>query len=340
MSVVIWMVAALALIGATVLTGVIRKAALVRGVIDVPNERSSHLVPTPRGGGLAIVLTVSTAVVVLYALGLVGLDLTIAFVGGGLAVATVGFLDDHRPLPARLRLAVHFAAAVWALGWLGGMPSLRFGDEIVVFGWGGFALGAVGIVWVLNLFNFMDGIDGIAASEAIFVTWGGAIVAMLAGTSGDVIHVAIVFGAACLGFLRWNWPKARIFMGDVGSGYIGFSLAVLTIAATRKDGGSLFTWLLLGGIFFLDATVTLLRRLCRGERVADAHRTHAYQWLARRWASHERVTLLTIGVNLFWLLPWSLVLAVHASHTGVILFIALAPVTVGVVAAGGGRAER
>lgn len=332
------LIALAALVVALLLTGAVRKFALSRGVLDVPNERSSHLVPTPRGGGVATVLTTSASLAALTLLGLLPTDLFVAL-GGGIVVAVVGFLDDRHRLSARVRLVVHFAAALWALAWLGGLPSLQLGDQLISFGWMGYALGAIGIAWTLNLFNFMDGIDGIAGAEAVFIACGGALLALLADSSSVVPAAALAFAAACCGFLLWNWPPAKIFMGDAGSGYIGYVIAVLAIAAARENAVALLLWLMLGGVFFVDATVTLMRRLARRERLHEAHRSHAYQWLARRWASHKRVTIAVTMVNLLWLLPAALLAAAYPNLAGWILIGALAPVAIGAVAAGAGRRE-
>jgi Fuc2NAc and GlcNAc transferase len=254
------LLAALALAVSMALTLAVRRFALSRGLLDVPNERSSHVVPTPRGGGVAIALTAVAGFALLTALHEVDSAL-FAALAGGLGVAAVGFLDDRRALPAVGRLAVHLAAALWALAWLGGLPPLRIGDRVVELGAVGNIFGALGIVWVLNLFNFMDGIDGLAASEATFIAWSGAMFAGASPAGNAVAAAAIIFGASCLGFLRWNWPPARIFMGDVGSGFAGYVIAVLALGAARHDTVGLWTWLILGGALFVDDTATLLRRL-------------------------------------------------------------------------------
>jgi len=332
-----------ALLTSAMLTGVARRLALSRGVLDVPNDRSSHEVPTPRGGGVAIVLTTTAAWLALVLLGKLRTDLFIALSGGGIAVAIVGLLDDRHRVSAGARLAVHLGAAIWALAWLGGLPPMQFGDRLVSLGWAGYALGVVGIVWVLNLFNFMDGIDGIAASEAVFISWSGVPLALIAGLAGNdsgVSAAAIVLGAACFGFLLWNWPPAKIFMGDVGSGYLGYVIAVLALATTRESPVALLVWLILGGVFFVDATVTFVRRLARHERVYEAHRSHAYQWLARRWQSHRRVTILVVFVNVIWLLPCAYLAAVYPAFAVWIAVGGLAPVAVLAIAAGSGRTER
>jgi len=248
-------------------------------------------------------------------------------------------LDDRRTLPAAVRLAAHLAAALWALAWLGGLPPLRIGDQLVTLGALGTILGALGIVWVLNLFNFMDGIDGLAASEATFIAWSGAVLAGPVSVGNGAAAAAAVFGASCLGFLRWNWPPARIFMGDVGSGFAGYVIAVLALGTARHDPIGLWTWLVLGGAFFVDATVTLLRRLLRGERAYEAHRSHAYQWLARRWGSHGTVTLAVLTVNILWLLPCAVLANKFPRYAAMLVLIALAPLVPLAIIAGAGRRE-
>jgi Fuc2NAc and GlcNAc transferase len=329
--------ALVALLLGFLLTGIMRKLALSHGVVDVPNERSSHSTPTPRGGGVAIVLTTFAASAALAWRGVLDFELFLALTGGGVFVALVGFLDDRRQLSARIRLAAHLAAAVWALACMGGLPPLRYGDQLVSFGWQGYVIGALGITWTLNLFNFMDGVDGIAASEAVFIAWGGALLALGAGSSAAVPEMAFAFGAVCCGFLLWNWPPAKIFMGDVGSGYVGYVIVVLALAAAREDPAALLVWLILGGVFFSDATVTLLRRLARREWVFQAHRTHAYQRLSRRWGSHRSVTVAVAIVNLVWLFPCAWFAMAHPSVAWRIVIIALAPLVVIALIVGAGR---
>ncbi len=328
------------LAGSALLTGLMRRVAVSRGLLDVPNARSSHQIPTPRGGGVAIVVASSAGFCLLSATHLLDFNLLMALLGGGLAVAVVGFIDDHRPLPAGVRLVMHAVAALWALVWLGGLPPLRLVGHVVQLGFGGYVLGCLGIVWTLNLFNFMDGIDGIAASEAVFIGAGGALVAAVGGYAAGSLGVDLVFAAACAGFLFYNWPPARIFMGDVGSGFIGYVVAVLALATTRHDPSAPWEWLLLGAVFFADATVTLVRRMARGERAQDAHRSHAYQWLARRWKSHRRVTLITIVINVGWCLPCALIATLFPERALWILTAALVPLAIAVAYFGAGRPER
>jgi Fuc2NAc and GlcNAc transferase len=162
---------------------------------------------------------------------------------------------------------------------------------------------------------------------------------LVGATTSGVAAAGLVFGAACGGFLLWNWPPAKIFMGDVGSGYLGYAIGVLALAATRENPAALWSWLILGGVFFADASVTLVRRTIRGERIYEAHRSHAYQWLARRWESHGPVTIAVILVNLLWLLPCATLATLHSDHAPLIAAVALAPIVVITTLAGSGRRE-
>jgi Fuc2NAc and GlcNAc transferase len=330
--------AMVALAAAALLTQTVRRLGLRHGLVDVPNERSSHARPTPRGGGVAVVAASTACFAVLWIERRLDTPLWAAL-AGGLAVAFIGLLDDRKPLPAAVRLAAHAGAALWAVVWLGGLPPLQFGATLASSGGLGYLLAVLGIIWAINLFNFMDGIDGIAASEAIFIALAGAALSLLMGVSPGVALAAGVFAAACGGFLLWNWPPARIFLGDVGSGYLGYVIVVLAVGAVRERPAALWVWLILGGSFFVDATVTLVRRVLRRERVHVAHRSHAYQQLARRWRSHRRVTLAVLIVNLVWFLPWALFAAKLPQHSAAVVLTAFVPLAVLAVLSGAGRDE-
>jgi Fuc2NAc and GlcNAc transferase len=330
----LWLVIG-AFLATALLTYVARSVALRQGILDVPNVRSSHRSPTPRGGGIAIVLVVTAAVAALSAYGILSRAFALTL-GGGLLVAAVGFADDRRPLPSRVRLAVHCAAALWALYWLGGLAPLRVGAHDAHLGMGGEVLAFLGIVWTLNLFNFMDGIDSLAASEAVFVFAAGGA---LAGGAGEVAMLAWIGAGSAAGFLLWNWPPAKIFLGDVGSGFLGYLIAVLPLAAARTDSAAPWVWLILGGAFFADATVTLARRVLRGEAPHEAHRSHAYQWLARRCDSHLRASLAVMALNILCLLPAAWLAARHPSSAMLVALASLAVLALLVRLVGAGRQE-
>jgi Fuc2NAc and GlcNAc transferase len=224
-------------------------------------------------------------------------------VGGGIFVAVIGLADDHRHLSRSWRLLGHLAAAAWAVVWLGALPPLPVFGVTLDFGPAGQLLAALYVAWVLNLTNFMDGIDGIAAVETVTVTLGGALLYAIAIPGARDWTTLLAVGAATLGFLVWNWPPARIFMGDVGSGFLGFVLAMFSLQAGLSKAELFWGWVILLGVFVADATVTLIRRALRGERFYESHRTHAYQHAATRCGAHRPVTLAVAVINLAWLLP-------------------------------------
>ncbi|OPX84869.1 MAG: Decaprenyl-phosphate N-acetylglucosaminephosphotransferase [Pelotomaculum sp. PtaB.Bin104] len=277
-------------------TSVVRDYTLRAGILDVPNGRSSHKQATPRGGGLAVAILFLVSIVIFAMVGAVPERLAIALCGGGLLVAGVGWIDDCRNTKAFVRAAVHLIAAIWALLWLGGLPNLNIGLTIIPLGVIGSILAVIGIVWAINLYNFMDGIDGIAGTEAIFVGLIGGILELALGMPALAI-LSMLLASACAGFLFWNWPPAKIFMGDAGSGLIGFSFAVIAIASENTQGLPLLIWVLLLGVFVVDATATLLRRIRQGDCWYKPHRSHAYQLAIQGGYSHKQVTLAVLWVN-------------------------------------------
>lgn len=313
---------------AAVLTGVIRAIALSRGVLDVPNARSSHSSPTARGGGLAIVVTTLAAIGILHAMGLVSPTLSLALLVAGPAVALIGLVDDVRSTSPLARLSVHVVACAWCAWCLGPLPPIDVGFGPWNLGVAGNVCGVVCLVWLLNLYNFMDGIDGIAGLEAISVL---AIVAVLFGRHGDgsaAMYLITVVAASAAGFLVWNWPPARIFMGDAGSGFLGLCLGAIGWATVAAGRFTIWVWLILLGAFIVDATITLLRRLFRGAQLAQAHRSHAYQRLSRSYGSHMTVTLGVLCINVCWLAPCAAIADTRPSLGALMTLIAWGPMAV------------
>lgn len=285
-----------------ILTAVLRRYALARSIMDIPNARSSHAVPTPRGGGVAIVLAFILALTLMVADSGIGLDGIVALGGAGALIAIIGFMDDHGHIAARWRLLGHFLAAAWALAWLGGLPELEIFGARLDLGWFGAIVAALYLVWLLNLYNFMDGIDGIASVEAICACLGACLLYWLGGFE-QLLMLPLLLAMAVAGFLYWNFPPARIFMGDAGSGFLGITLGVLSLQAAWVSSQLFWCWLILLGVFIVDATYTLIRRLSRGDKVYEAHRSHAYQFASRLYGKHLPVTVAVGALNLFWLLP-------------------------------------
>jgi UDP-N-acetylmuramyl pentapeptide phosphotransferase/UDP-N-acetylglucosamine-1-phosphate transferase len=265
------------------LVGAVRRVAIARGVIDHPTERGSHRVPTPRGGGLGIVAVVAAAFVARAVRA--GDTPVLVATAAMVVVAAIGWLDDRRGLPVRDRLAVHLlggvaVAALWARGAEAEAGTLT----VLLIAWW--------IFWTvscINLVNFMDGINGLVASQiAIFA----ASLMLFGGESVDASWYAAAVAAACVGFLPWNFPHARIFLGDVGSGSLGMLVPVLAVLAMR-DGRVDFVRAHLPLLPLLsDAVVTILRRWRRGEALTQPHRSHLYQRMANGGSGHTRVTLL------------------------------------------------
>ncbi len=284
-------------------TGRVRDYAIARRILDIPNERSSHVVATPRGGGLAIAIVLLVALpLAQYAAGAVWLPIW-GLAAGGALVAGVGFIDDRGHLPPIWRLVGHAVAAGCVLASIDGPPPVTvFGFDLSSH-WIGGVLTALYVVWIVNLTNFMDGIDAIAALEVITTSLCGMTLCLIAAPASDEWLVPALVASAAGGFLVWNWPPARVFLGDAGSGLLGLLLAAMALRFGWIAPALFWSWTILLGVFVVDATVTLLRRLARGERVYEAHRSHAYQRVARRVGGHRPVALGVAAINVLWLFP-------------------------------------
>jgi Fuc2NAc and GlcNAc transferase len=256
----------------------------------------------------------------------------------GIIVAIAGHLDDRQKISgATFRLVLHAISAIVLIVGIGFPSQILLFDQTINAGIIGSILGVIYLMWLLNLFNFMDGTDGIAASEAIFVCLAGAILNhhVLSGINHSA--AAVILAASIFGFLLYNWSPAEIFMGDVGSGYLGIAIGGLSLLAAKQQHELLWVWIILLAVFVSDATVTLIRRLLRKQKPHVAHRSHAYQHLAIRFGSHAKVSLLVLAVNVVWLLPIAFLVADKqlAGTTGVV--VAYVPLLVTVLALGAGK---
>lgn len=316
----------------------IRHRAAGLGLIATPNARSSHTVPTPSGGGIGIVAGGSIGVLVT-AWSAPWPALVVAALA--VLVAGIGLADDRNPLPAAWRLVaqlvlVTLLVAVASPELVAG--AIAPGAPVLVVA----VLLVLAITYWLNIFNFMDGIDGIATLQAAFMLGGAILLSLLGGAdaaSGTIWWFAAI-AAASLGFAVVNFPPARIFMGDAGSTYLGFMLGAAGLLTIGAGWMSLWQWLILGALFIADPTITLVRRLLRREPVFEAHRLHAYQHLSRRWGGHRPVTLLYLGINIFLLLPLAAAAGALPEFAPVITILAYVPVVVGLMRAGAGALER
>lgn len=277
------------------LTRVVFICAKAWSWLAIPNGRSSHTTPTAKGGGIAIVTVFFSAMLVLWAYALIPGVLVFAFMGGGLLAAGVSVADDWRHVHIGVRLLVHFIAAAIAIFFIGNISSLDIGGRTIQLHW--FSnLVPIGIVWMMNMYNFMDGADGLAGSQAVLTGMIGGVFLAIVG-AWDLALIAWVLAAAVGGFLIWNWSPASIFMSDVGSIFIGFVFAVLAIASERSGALPLLVWVLLLAVFVTDATLTTLRRIVKGEEWFAGHHNFGFQQWIERGYTHRQVTLGVLGMN-------------------------------------------
>nr|WP_241263383.1 glycosyltransferase family 4 protein [Parahaliea mediterranea] len=264
-------------------------------LLDHPNHRSSHSLPTPHGGGVPLLLSLAVAVLAAGGFGVAWSAELRWLLGFALALMALGVLDDLVGLSVRLRFAVYALCCLVAAALLmAPLGPLAWWLLLPV----GFAL-----LWGLNLFNFMDGIDGIAAIQCFMASCAAALLAFFHTGAGEYALFCLLLGFCHLGFLAWNFPPARLFMGDAGSVPTGFLLGALAVLGEVSGALSAATWLVLLAAFVADASYTLLRRLLRGERITEAHREHLYQRLSRRWHSHLAVDLALLATMALWLFP-------------------------------------
>jgi len=277
------------LLGSFGLTFIYRRWAIRRSILDIPNERSSHEAPVPRGGGIAIVITFYSYLSYLLLTGQIEKDLFFALLPG-LVLAVIGIVDDFRSISPLIRISIQFVCAGVALFFLSGFDGL-FGIHQKLL-WS--AIMIIGIVWFINLFNFLDGSDGNASMEAIFIA-----ISLWIFSGVDVL---LILAFSVGGFLFWNWPKARIFMGDVGSTVLGFVLAVLGVYLHNEELLVFHYFIILSALFWFDASITLFRRIVKREKLIHAHKKHIYQRAIQWGFSHQKILFLGLAINLIFLL--------------------------------------
>ena len=245
------------------LTYTMKEISIKKALVDIANNRSSHTVPTPHGGGIAIALTWFLGLCYLFYTHKIDTSLYYALMSG-IIISAISYIDDLIELSAKIRLVTQAFVSFLGLYFLGGFEEINLflfsiENQIIVNIFAFFM-----IVWFINLYNFLDGIDGYAGSEAIFLSILGFLL-----FGGDHFLVLI---AATLGFLVWNWYKAKIFMGDVGSTLLGYNIAIFTIYYSNQEATNFWIWIILFGVFWFDATLTLFRRYRNGEKLSQAHK--------------------------------------------------------------------
>ena len=313
-----------------ILCGSYQWFARTRGLLDSPTERSSHTLPTPHGGGAALLS--AFALGLLFAAPLYGRwdDVFVALASAAMLLMVLGIADDLRGLSVRLRLAIYglvcllMAVVLLQKGSTGNVVW----DAVLVL------LAAFALLWTINLFNFMDGIDGIAAIQTLLACCGAATLVWLTSRDGEYILFCLLLAAAHGGFLVWNYPPARLFMGDAGSVPTGFLLASLAILGAVQGQLNPLCWLVLLAVFITDATWTLLWRVGTGQAFTQPHRLHAYQRLSRHWRSHLSVNKLLLAINMLWLFPLALAILKWPDTGLILVFLAYLPLVIGVAKTG------
>jgi len=294
-------------------------------ILDTPNERSSHQRPTPHGGGVPLLLAFAAGLL-LAALWRGAWDGGfVTLVVAALFLMLLGVIDDLRGLSVRLRFAVYSLLCLMvAATLLSPVLSYELADSMVR---GGVlvVLAAMAMLWSLNLYNFMDGIDGIAATQCIVACSSAALLSWGTGGGSSYALFCLLLAASHLGFLIWNWPPARLFMGDAGSIPTGFLLAGLALLGAVQGQLNPLCWLVLLAAFVTDASWTLVWRMVSGQAFTRPHRLHAYQRLSRHWGSHLAVDMLLLALNALWLFPLAWAVQLWPNYGFLLVILAYLP---------------
>ncbi len=316
----------ISVISAFFLTGWIRKLALKHQLVDIPNQRSSHKVPTPKSGGLAIAAPFIAVLILQISSGQLTPQVGINIMIASASVLTIGFIDDYRSLGIGPRLLIHTMAGALIIYTIGPIDVVIVDDVQFELGIAGILITLILLIWTINLFNFMDGINGLASFEWIFSISAGIFILLYAtDVSVDRLVLFNVITASVVGFLIWNFPVAKIFMGDSGSGFLGIMFGTFWLLSYKVD--PLFLWItpILLAVFIVDATITLIRRIISGKRFYQAHREHTYQKLADLTNSHSIVTLGILLINCLWLFPLAFFCATRLLSVQLAMTLAFAP---------------
>ncbi len=289
----------------SLITDFVRRFSIKNKLFDIPNDRSSHDIPKPKGGGISIVLIMLGTVVVLSFFGMIKSDISMSMLVGLSIVAVVGLIDDYKDLPISIRTVSYFVAAVLSIYLIGGITSISISGYYFDLNHIGFFLSVLFLVWVTNLYNFMDGTDGFAAIQTICIgLFCGLLLYLIAETSYAIIMFCLV--ASTIGFLYWNWAPAKIFMGDVGSCTIGFLFGLLSLYMEKTGIISIAVWLILLSPFIVDSTLTLFKRIINKEKWYTAHNVHAFQKLHQSGLTHDKLAigLLVLNLTVIWPIAW------------------------------------
>jgi len=304
-----------------------KKAAIRYSIVATPNERTLHMGAIPLGGGIAIFLGWTLAACLLLWIDALNLSTFIGLVVGGGFMSALGLIDDARDLSARLKLLAQIVGTLWCIYWFGRVPPFDMLGLEINLGWVGYPATGIAILWSINLFNFMDGADGMLASCMSFI---GICMGSFLLLEDDYQNAALLYSlsAASMGFLFFNWPPASMFMGDAGSIFFGLFVPMLMIFTLSDHGGMFWVWIIICGYALTDTTTTLILRLIYVRPFLAAHRQHAYQSLAYRSQNHRRVTAKVMAIQVLWLLPIAGLAYWFNAYGAIFSFLGLAPIAV------------
>jgi Fuc2NAc and GlcNAc transferase len=301
MAIIILMV--IVLLFSIVVTAIYINYSIKNEIIDIPNDRSSHTHPTPRGGGISISLSIIIGAIITYYLGFLSIFEFAAIFGSILIIAIVGWFDDHNDISFYWRIIFYSVASIWCMFWVGSLDSIKIGSIILPMSLPvGSVVTFLGLVWFTNLYNFMDGTDGLAAIQAICAALFSGILLLYTKHDGLAL-ISFIILSSCVGFLYWNFPPAKIFMGDIGSCVLGFTFGLLAVMSDLSGAIPVSVWCILLSVFICDSTFTLLKRILDGDKWYSAHRSHAYQRLAQMGMSHKKLALMIFLTNILVIWP-------------------------------------
>jgi len=299
-----------------------RKFAIKHNILANLNFRTLHQKPTPRGGGVVFSMIFAISIITLCLLNVIESHLIYVFGYGAILALTIGYIDDIISISSLKKLLLQFFLVFWIL--------FFFNDDLFIqyegiFGWIIWLIIALLLVWIINAYNFIDGIDGMAILGSILISSTLLITLMLTTGFSDLTLLLLVLLASCLGFLFFNWPKASIFMGDSGSIFLGFCFSSLIIYSVSINEVSLFTWLVVFGYYLADTSTTTMLRIFLVKKWYGTHRSHAYQNLARIKDNHFIVTAAVLLYHLLWLLPLAILTVIKPDLSLVIVICAYLP---------------
>ena len=269
--------------------------------LDSPNHRSSHAMPIPTSGGIGFVVAFAVCTLTLFYWHVINFN-ELLLLSTAILLAITGFIDDLKNLSIKQRLLTQFAVCGFVVLTFVGAPVFVISDDLQIGGVTVRILFFLGLLWLVNLYNFMDGIDGLAVVEAIYFSLSVALLTLAEGNT-QISIIALGLALSLCGFLYFNLSPAKLFMGDLGSNYLGLVLGVLGILGIVSDAVNVWTILVLLSVFIVDSTTTLIARMGQGAIWYHGHNSHAYQYAARRFKSHGRVVAFVCGINVVWLLP-------------------------------------